>query len=77
MIVECIKNNPKYITDIKDPNAQDYMGVEWYQAQLDYYNFQATIDYSKYGQPGNEDYTAQIDQQSQELLQKISEVIPD
>lgn len=77
LVVECIKNNPKYITDIKDPNAQDYMGVEWYQAQLNYYNFQATIDYSKYGQPGNEDYTAQIDQQSQELLQKISEVIPD
>jgi hypothetical protein len=40
LVVECIINNPKYITDIRDPNAHDYMGDAWYEAMLDWWNFQ-------------------------------------
>lgn len=75
LVVECIKSNPKYITDVRDPNAQGYMGTAWYEAALEYYNFVENIDAAKMAE--DEEYKAQVDAQSQLLLEALNKVIPD
>ena len=75
LVVECIKANPKYITNIRDPNAEGYMGTAWYQAQLNLFNFEQTIDYEK--MKTDEEYAAQINAQHDALVKALDQVIPD
>lgn len=75
LVVECIKSNPKYITDVRDPNAQGYMGTAWYEAALEYYNFVENIDAARMAE--DEEYKAQVNAQSQLLLEALNKVIPD
>lgn len=77
LIVECIINNPKYITDIRDPNAHDYMGDAWYEAMLNWWNFQQEIDWTRYNSGEDPDYVTSVDTTSQELQKAIDLVIPD
>lgn len=79
LVVECIKNNPKFISDVRDPQARGYMGEEWYQAALAYYNFKSGIDVELYNSdtPEGEEYRVQVDTESQRLLKELDEVIPD